>query len=233
VDHRAANCPNNFPSPINYCTLTQADVDRTKRGRTKPMAAITTVAVPTSSVSDTSIDGSAPTPKFYQVAAVMGMSSNPVSYITNNTSNVIGDADSGSESDGDSVAGVSSPQNVLSTTPTAPLHVPHLYCHCLTGSGSQEFPVSFNALIDHGSSSVLIHNSHADFLGLRCKHLRIPFSAKLAMENNGQKVKILFSEYVKLQLHDPSTLWSSKSIHAIVAPGLLRPNDSWTPFSFA
>ena len=171
VDHHATNCPNNFPSPINYHTLTQVDVDWVKCGCTKPMVAIATAAVPTSSVSDTSIDGSAPTPKFHQVAVVMGMSSNPVSYITNNTSNIIGDTNSGSESDGDSVAGVSSPQNALSTTPTAPLHVPHLYWRCLMGSGSQEFPVSFNAFIDHGSSSVLIHNSHTNFLGLHHKCL--------------------------------------------------------------
>ena len=50
------------------------------------------------------------------------------------------------------------------------------------------------------------------------------------MENNGQKVKILFSEYVKLQLHDPSTLWSSKSIHTIVALGLCAPMILGLPF---
>jgi hypothetical protein len=50
------------------------------------------------------------------------------------------------------------------------------------------------------------------------------------MENNGQKVKILFSEYVKLQLQDPSALWSLESIHTIVAPGLCAPMILGLPF---
>ena len=40
------------------------------------------------------------------------------------------------------------------------------------------------------------------------------------MEKNGNKVWIKFSDYFKLQLHDPSSYWSSKSVHAIILPGL-------------
>ncbi|KIM83942.1 hypothetical protein PILCRDRAFT_69030, partial [Piloderma croceum F 1598] len=90
--------------------------------------------------------------------------------------------------------------------------------------------MTFEALIDHGSSSVLIRESYVNKLGLRCKPLRKPFSAELAIENNGQKVEISFSEYITLQLHDPSALWSSKSIRAIVAPGLCTPMILGLPF---
>src|ERR1700683_5123689 len=40
------------------------------------------------------------------------------------------------------------------------------------------------------------------------------------MENNGQKVEIYISKYITLQLHNPSALWSSKSVCTIVASGL-------------
>jgi hypothetical protein len=50
------------------------------------------------------------------------------------------------------------------------------------------------------------------------------------MENNGQKVEVKFSEYVKLQLHDPSSYWSSKTARAIVAPGLCSPMILGLPF---
>ena len=94
----------------------------------------------------------------------------------------------------------------------------------------QEFPITFNALIDHGSSSVLIRKSLTKELGLRHRHLRDPFSTELAMENDKQKIEIQFSDYVKLQLHDPSTLWSSKTMRAIVAPGLCAPMILGLPF---
>jgi hypothetical protein len=143
-----------------------------------------------------------------------------------NMSNVIGSDNSNLGSNSDSIPGVSvpfTPLIVVTTSmegTTSPLHIPHLYWHCLTSGKDQEFPIPFKALIDHGSSPVLICESLANDLGLHHRLLCSPFSAKLAMENDGKKIQIQFSKYVKLQLHDPSALWSSKSVHTIVAPGL-------------
>jgi hypothetical protein len=99
VDHRAANCPNNFPSPTNYKTLTQTKVDRAKRNRNRPIAAVTlspATAPPT--VADTS--GETPhASQYHHVAAVMGMSSNPTAYVASNASNVLKTSDSDSESE--------------------------------------------------------------------------------------------------------------------------------------
>ena len=50
------------------------------------------------------------------------------------------------------------------------------------------------------------------------------------MEKNGQKVEVKFSEYIKLQLHNPSLYWSSKTIRAIIAPGLCSPMILGLPF---
>jgi hypothetical protein len=100
----------------------------------------------------------------------------------------------------------------------------------LTSGKGQEFPIIFEALIDHSSSTVLIRESYANDLGLCRKLLQTPFSAELAMENNGQKIKVDFTEYITLQLHDPSALWSSKSVRAIVAHGLCVPMILGMPF---
>ena len=88
----------------------------------------------------------------------------------------------------------------------------------------------FDALIDHGSSAALISEEYVSKLGLRCKRLREPYIAELAMENNGQKNEVKFTEYVKVLLHDPSSYWSSKKIHAIVVPGLCSPMILGLPF---
>jgi len=86
----------------------------------------------------------------------------------------------------------------------------------------------FKALIDHGSSVALISNEYVAKLGLRPKRLHEPYIAKLTMEKNGQKVK--FSEYIKLWLHDPSLYWSSKTVCAVIAPGLCSPMILSLPF---
>ena len=90
--------------------------------------------------------------------------------------------------------------------------------------------MTFSVLIDHGSSAVLISEEYVSLLGLHCKRLREPYSAKLAMKNNGSKVQIQFSEYIKLQLHDPSNYWSSKLMCAIIASGLCAPMILGLPF---
>ena len=231
VSHRAATCPNNFPSPINYKTLTQSDVDRFKRSRNKLIAAVSTSTAPQPPTPADTSSNTLDQPnvsQYHPVAAVMGMSSNPVAYAASNTSNVIGSDSNDSGSDSDSLPGVSAPFSAVCAMMTpvrdtaSPLHVPHLYWCCLTSGKNQEFPITFNALIDHGSSSVLIRESLANELGLRRRRLRDPFSAELAMENDGQKIEIQFSDYVKLQLHDPSALWSLKTTSGPT-------ESSWSP----
>jgi hypothetical protein len=50
------------------------------------------------------------------------------------------------------------------------------------------------------------------------------------MEKNGKKVEIQFSEHVKLQLHDLDSYWTSKSVHAMIVPGLCAPMILGLPF---
>jgi hypothetical protein len=98
VNHHAANCPNNFPSPVNYWTLTQADVDHTKRGNKKTIAAVATSSASVYSLNaDTSTDGPTHT-NALQYHHIMA-------YVASNASNVIDGGDSDSE--GASLPGVS------------------------------------------------------------------------------------------------------------------------------
>jgi hypothetical protein len=131
------------------------------------------------------------------------MSRNPVAYIASNASSVLerslnGDSDS---SVSQSVSDPSPPNIHKPLKEASPLHVPHLYWRCLTSGKTNEFPMMFDALIDHGSSAALISEEYVIKLGLRCKRLREPYIAELAMKNDGQKNEVKFTEYVKVQLH--------------------------------
>jgi len=159
------------------------------------------------------------------------MSRNPVAYVATNGSSVL---DATSDSDTSSASFVSDPLPLIAAVSkvpleeASPLHIPHLYWKCL--ASGRNFPIVFKALIDHGSSSVSISEEYILKLRLCHKHLIKPYYAELTMENNGHKINILFSEYVKVTLHDPSSFWSSKSVCAIIAPGLCAPMILGLPF---
>jgi hypothetical protein len=136
------------------------------------------------------------------------MSHNPVAYVTPNGSSVVeptSDLDSSCMSFVSNMIPPLAAVVAQSPMESAPLHIPRFSWRCLVSRTTNEFPIIFNALIDHGSSAVLISEEYVSKLGLCRKRLLKPYSAKLAMESNGQKVNIEFSEYVKVALHDPSS----------------------------
>ena len=51
----------------------------------------------------------------------------------------------------------------------------------------RDSPVTFDALIDHGSFAVLISEEYVLKLGLHCKHLLEPYYTELVMESNKQR----------------------------------------------
>ena len=180
VSHRSKDCPNKFPEPGNYKTLTIKDVDAAKRTRKgKAVAAVT--------INDDNSDDKPGPSSANPVAVVLGQSVNPVAYIPSNDSNVIGD---GSDSDSDVstpiavLAKVSNPQptpNAPDGGNTAPFHVPHLYWQCVTDGKANSFPITINALLDHGSHAVFISEQLADSLGLRRRQLPSPETVEMAM----------------------------------------------------
>jgi len=190
-NHHAANCPNNFPNLATYKTLMQADVDCARCTCGKCVAAVTAMSPANTSSSS---DGTTHHP----VAAVLGFSCNPVAYVASNASNVFKRSlNSNSNSSSSQSVSDPSPHSVVKPLKEASLlHVEHLYWHYSTSRNTNEFPVTFEALIDHGSSAVLISKDYVSKLGLHQKCLHKPYIAELAMEKNGQKTKFEFSEYV-------------------------------------
>jgi hypothetical protein len=101
--------------------------------------------------------------------------------------------------------------------------VPHLFWRCSVSGAAESFPLTFNALIDDSSHTVLIREELVNTLSLRRRLLPKPENVELVMQAGKEKVVVELTEYVKLQLYDPNCWWISKTICAIIAPGLCSP----------
>jgi hypothetical protein len=206
ITYRSANCPNGFPSATVYKPLSQADVDRIKHTRaSKPITSVTSTAS-TFTSNDQNI---------HPVAVVMGSSSNPVTYIPINKSNVIGSANNSIDSN-ESVSTVAStivgsvmatalqPSTMLDHC-NAPLCLPHFMWECSANGADNCFLVKFNALIDNGCHTVLIRDDLANKLALHHRKLPQLELIEMAMEGDGKKVIVTLHEWVKLKVYDPSS----------------------------
>jgi hypothetical protein len=188
-------------------------VDLIKKHVRKPVA-----AVAGSSNNDDASTSSVPTP----VAAVMGMMSNPVTYTAPNLTSVL-------KGDSFSDESVSIPNPRVTASPIrppvpassvltapyedlAPLTVPHLYWKCSVNGADNDFPAIFDALLDHGADTVFISERFASELSLKRRKLYQPMSVEMVMPGEGEKQIVNMSEWVKLQLRDPSSGWKSKAI---------------------
>jgi hypothetical protein len=92
------------------------------------------------------------------------------------------------------------------------------------------FPVKFNALIDNGSHTVLIHSDYANKLGLIRSCLKQPQKVELAMTQGGKRIEIELTKSVIISLFDPILSWSAKPVHVIVVDGLCSPVILGLPF---
>jgi hypothetical protein len=227
VDHRSTNCPNNFPNPSTYKTLTQNFVDAIKNRIKRPVA----VVVNSDATSVTAVP----------VAAVMGSSINPVAYMPTNASNVLEGA-----SNDDSVSVLATvaatvTADITDTNVTVPvlmalpdllalLSVPHLFWRCSTSGAPDTLPVAFEALIDPGSHLVLINESFARSLALKRRKLLELLPVEMAIPGEGKKVVIQLSEWVKLHLYNPSGSWTARTVRAVIAPSLCAPLILQMPF---
>jgi hypothetical protein len=111
----------------------------------------------------------------------------------------------------------------------APLQTPHLRWDCLLDGPAIPSPISVSALIDHGSSLVLIDESLADKLGLRRRRLQKPLPVTVALSGD-RKQSFLLSHYVKLSCSSLDHAYKSRTVRAIVAPNLCTPLLLGGPF---
>jgi hypothetical protein len=165
----------------------------------------------------------------HPVAAVI-RTLHPVTYMPNNTSNMMY---VGSDSNVSSLpvsAAVASPTLHEDKGDLAPLHIPHLWWEVEVMSNVEEFPVHVQALLDDGSHTVIIREDVVDYLALAHLKLCKPEHFELAMTPNRDKRIIKLSKFVKLYLHDPVSRWAAKPVCAIVTPSLCTPILLGLPF---
>ena len=124
VSHHSSNCPNDFPDAATYKALTQATVDAISKCLRKNAASIMTTTENAAGMSSTQ-----------PIAVVMGVFTNPVTYMSSNMSNVIKGDSVNSETSVSSppIAAVLQPE--LSPTLTVSVSdIPHSPSHTSSGN---------------------------------------------------------------------------------------------------
>jgi hypothetical protein len=214
VEHKMADCPNGFPDPTKYKTLTQAHVDRVRARVGRTVAAMTRES-PEPEVEETS----------HPIGAIVPTSRYPIAYMPPNQSSIL-QRDGDSDSD-ESVSCI--PRALLGAVPTptsdeagnARFFSPHLMWQCTMPGPSFDFPVAFTAMLDTGCPTVLIREEVAVSMGFHRRLLPRPESFDVALQDpNAKKETVVLKEWCKITVADPSASWQSKSIRAIIAPRL-------------
>lgn len=213
VTHRSNSCPKDFPEPTPYKPLMQSFVDLIKKCLCKLIAAV---------LDDDNFVLNAPTTP---VAAVIGTVNSPTAYMPTNTENVI-EGDSGSDSEVHMNAMIAAVTTAIADSvlkaqnDLAPLTVPHFFWRACVNGGQDGFPIIFDALLDHGSHTVLISETFTVNLSLKRHKLHEPMSVEIAMPRKGKKVIVKLFKWVKLKLYDLSGAWTSKTLRTMIGPSL-------------
>ncbi|TFY53313.1 hypothetical protein EVJ58_g9521 [Rhodofomes roseus] len=225
--HRREACPNPWPNPATYRTLTENDMLAAKRGRShsappasrsKPAPVAVVASSSRMQIDDDDDDENQPA---HPVAAVMG-----IRRISYSCSPSVGALYKSDDDDRSSVCPTvpltSDPSVVAAVSPVQadPFCEPHLLWQCAVDGPLVNDPIPLQALIDSGSHTVLIWEPLAHQLGLRLRNLPQPERVELAMAAEGKKVTVSLYQYVKLSVSHPSFRWKSCTVRAIVTPGL-------------
>ncbi|KIK36119.1 hypothetical protein CY34DRAFT_95004, partial [Suillus luteus UH-Slu-Lm8-n1] len=110
----------------------------------------------------------------------------------------------------------------------APLQTSHLRWECCVDGPAVSSPVVVSALIDHGSSLVLIDETLVNTLGLRRRQLQKPVPVTVALSE--AKQSFLLSHYVKLSCSSLDQTYTSRTVRAVIAPNLCTPLLLGGPF---
>jgi len=93
-----------------------------------------------------------------------------------------------------------------------------------------DFPLTYSSLVDNGAHLVLIRPEVVDQLRLQRHPLKTPEIVSVAIEDGKKKKRMKLYHYVKFAVTSTDNVWTSKVIHAIVAPGLCMPLILGLPF---
>ena len=112
---------------------------------------------------------------------------------------------------------------------SAPFKSKHLIWHCQVHGLTADFPVMTCALINNGAHVILIRPELVAKLGLKKYHLHMPELIDVAM-NNDQNSRSQLHDYIKLSLVSLDAVWTSKTVKALITPGLCMPIILGLPF---
>lgn len=113
---------------------------------------------------------------------------------------------------------------------SAPLKSKHLRWNCLAPGPKTDFPIAVSSLIDSGAHLVLIRPDLVDNLGLPRLKLQTPEIVDVALNDKDAPSRTELREYVKLKLFCPKSSWTSRTVLAVIAPGLCAPIILGLPF---
>ena len=202
VSHRVFDCPNDFPNPETYSTLTEdmalqamasAAIASTYNARAPPASSSTfTPNPPSTFIEEAHTDVTTIHPQS-SVAAILPSSSIPFN---------LGNGGSDTESEPSSVS---------------PISVPH-YTWFANIHGKHEFPTPIQCLLDNGAHLVLIRPETVVDLGLKVRKLHTPQLASVAI--NSQRHTFELSDYVVISPSSLNNAWTSRPVRALLANDL-------------
>ena len=209
VNHNTPNCPNDFPNPDTYVTLTKdmalkaqaaAAIASTYIPHTTAMSPTpynsqsAYAQIPSSFVEELSSESSSHQSNQASVAAILPTSA-PTPFALGT-----GNSDTDSES-----------SNV------SPISVPH-YIWNANVHGVDEFPTPIPCLLDNGAHLILIRPETVADLGLKIRKLHTPQRASVAI--GSRKHTFLLADYVILSLSSLNNAWTSRPVRALIAHDL-------------
>ena len=115
------------------------------------------------------------------------------------------------------------------TSVRQPFKSKHYIWKCKIDSSSDEFPVTLSTLIDNGAHMVLIRPDTVQKLALPTFLLPEPEIIDVAVTSSSSTKKTL-THFVKFKATSTDGLWTSRTVYAIIAPGLCMPIIFGLPF---
>ena len=208
VNHITPNCPDDFPNPDTYVTLTEemalkAQAAAAIASTYNPHNSIPTSSymsqppynqIPSSCVEELCPESSTHQPNQASVAAILPTSTA--------TPFALGNGTSDTESESSNVS---------------PISVPH-YIWNANVHGTAEFPTPIPCLLDNGAHLILIRPETVVDLGLKVRKLHTPERVSVAI--NSRKHTFLLEDYVVLSLSSLNNAWTSRPVRALIAHNL-------------
>ena len=115
------------------------------------------------------------------------------------------------------------------TSVRQPFKSKHYVWKCSIDGPADEFPLKISTLVDNGAHMVLIRPEIVQKLGLPSFKLPHPEIIDVAVSSSTSTKKTL-THYVKFKATSLDGLWTSKTVYAIIAPGLCMPIVFGLPF---